>query len=52
MICKVLCACTEYLWMCVMYVSFRSTVNPEPVGALPWVVLCCVFLDPSCFVWI
>ena len=39
MICRGLCACTEMLWVCVLYVSF----DPEPLGALPWVVHCCVF---------
>ena len=39
MICRGLCDCAEMLWMCVMYVSFGSKVNPEPLGALPWVVL-------------
>ena len=51
MICRGLCACTEMLWMCVLYVSF---------GALPWVVHSCLLLGPdcsyeqgaSCFVWI
>ena len=32
LICRGLCACTEMLWMCV-------------VGALPWVVLCCLLLS-------
>ena len=27
MICRGLCACTEMLWMCVLYVSFGSTVR-------------------------
>ena len=26
MICRGLCACTEMLWMCVLYVSFGSNV--------------------------
>ena len=39
-ICRGLCACTEMLWMCVLYVSF--------LGALPWVVHCCEFLGPDC----
>ena len=37
MICRGLCACTEMLWMCVLYVSFGSKVRP-------WVVLCCLLL--------
>ena len=32
MICRGLCACTEMLWMCVMYVSFGSTVKPRTFG--------------------
>ena len=47
MICSGLCVCTKMLWMCVLYVS-NSKVNPEPLGALPWVVHCCVFLGPDC----
>ena len=46
-ICRGLCACTEMLWMCVLYVSFGSKV-PEHLGALLWVVHCCVFLGPDC----
>ena len=29
MICRSLCACTEMLWMCVLYVSFGSKVRPR-----------------------
>ena len=43
MICRGLCACTERLWMCVLYMRFRSKVRPEPLGALPFVVHCCLF---------
>ena len=28
MICRGLCACTEMLWMCVLYVSFGSKLRP------------------------
>ena len=28
LICRGLCACTEMLWMCVLYVSFGSKVRP------------------------
>ena len=31
MICRDLCACTEMLWMCVMYVSFGSKVRVQVV---------------------
>ena len=39
MICRGFCACSEMLWMCVLYVSF---------DALQWVVHCCVSLGPDC----
>ena len=29
MICRGLCACTEMLWMCLLYVSFGSKVRPR-----------------------
>ena len=29
MICRALCACTEMLWMCVLYVSFGCKVRPR-----------------------
>ena len=29
MICRGMCACTEMLWMCVLYVSFGSKVRPR-----------------------
>ena len=29
MVCRGLCACTEMLWMCVLYVSFGSKVRPR-----------------------
>ena len=34
MICRGLCACTEMLWMCLMYVSFGSKVTPRTVGCV------------------
>ena len=34
MICRGLCACTEMLWMCVMYLSFGSTVRPRTFGCV------------------
>ena len=48
MICSGLCACTEMLWMCVLYVSFGSKVRPRTFGcvsmgsafvALPFIVV-------------
>ena len=41
MICRCLCACTEMLWMCVLYVSFWCKVRPRTFG--------CVAMR-SCFV--
>ena len=32
MICRGLCACTDMLWMCVLYVSFGSEVRPRTFG--------------------
>ena len=34
MICRGLCACTEILWMCVLYVSFGSKVRPRTFGCV------------------
>ena len=34
--------------MCVLYVRFGSKVRPEPFGALPCVVQCCLFLGTDC----
>ena len=33
-ICIALCACTEMLWMCVLYVSFGSKVRPRTFGCV------------------
>ena len=67
MICRGLCACTEMLWMCVLYVSFWSKVRPRTFG---YIAMGCVLLfivrsryarifcrarreqSASCFVWI
>ena len=48
MICRGFCACTETLWMCVLYVSFGSKVRPRTFGCLPWVVFCFVQAKTSC----
>ena len=42
MICRGLCACTEMVWMCVLYVSFGSKVRPRTFGcvAMGSAVLC------------
>ena len=34
MICRGLCACTEMLWMCVLYESFGSKVSPRTFGCV------------------
>ena len=34
MICRGLCACTDMLWVCVLYVSFGSTVRPRTFGCV------------------
>ena len=39
MICSGLCACTEMLWMCVLYVSIGSKVRPITFG--------CVVMDSA-----
>ena len=44
MICRVLCAYTEMLWMCVMYVSFWSKVRPITFGCVAMgSALLCIF---------
>ena len=34
MICRELCAFTEMLWMCVLYMSFGSKVRPRTFGCV------------------
>ena len=34
MICRGLCACNKMLWMCDLYVSFRSKVRPRIFGCV------------------
>ena len=34
MICRGLCACTEMLWMCVLYGSFGFMVRPRTCGCV------------------
>ena len=44
MICRGLCACTEMLWMCVLYVSFGSKVTPRTFGCVAMgSALWCIF---------
>ena len=64
MICRGFCACTEMLWMCVLYVSFGSKVRPRTFGcvamgsALLFIASACTFCrvrheqSAGCFVWI
>ena len=50
MICRGLCACTEMLWMCVLYVSFGSKVRPRTFGrvAIGSALLLCLSFLLSC----
>ena len=44
MICRGLCACTDMLWMCVLYVSFGSKVRPITFGCVAMgSALLCIF---------
>ena len=64
MICRGVCASTEMLWMCVLYVSFGSKVRPRTFGCdAMGSALMCIFRSgllvyswreqsASCFVWI
>ena len=65
MICRGLCACTEMLWMCVLYMSFGSKVRPRTFGCVAigsaffcFVQIARIFCrvwceqSASCFVWI
>ena len=48
-ICRGLCACTEMLRMCMLYVSFGSKVTPRTFGCVAMGrVLCCLLLGPDC----
>ena len=62
MICRGVCACTEMLWMCLLYVSCGSNVRPRTFGCVAmgsalsfnvWARLL-VYSEQSasCFVWI
>ena len=46
MICRGLCACTEMLWMCVLYVSFGSMVRPRTFGCIA--MGSALLLGPDC----
>ena len=44
MICRGSCACTEILWMCVLYVSFGCLVRPRTLGCVAMgSALLCIF---------
>ena len=46
MICSGLCACTEMLWMSVLYVSFVSEVRPRTFGCVAMgSALFCIFMS-------
>ena len=48
MMCRGVCACTEMLCMCVLYVSFGSKVRPRAFGCVDMASAFCVFLGPDC----
>ena len=66
MICRGLCACTEMLWIYVLYMSFGSKVRPRTFGCIAMGSALLCILGPgarifcrvwreqsaSCFVWI
>ena len=48
LICRGLCACTEMLWMCVLYVRFGSKVRPRTFGCVAMGSFCCLLLGQDC----
>ena len=48
MICRGLCACTEMLWMCVLYVSFGSKVRPRTFGCVAMGSALLFIVSPDC----
>ena len=48
MICRGLCACTEMLWMYVLYVSFWSKVRPRTFGCIAMCSALLWILGPDC----
>ena len=48
MICRGLCACTEMLWMCVLYVSIGSKVRPTIFGCVAMGSALLFILGPDC----
>ena len=43
-----LCACTEMLWMCMLYVSFGSKVSPRTFGYVVMGSALLCILGPDC----
>ena len=48
MICRGLCACTEMVWMCVLYVGFGSKVIPRTFGCVVMGSALLCILGPDC----
>ena len=48
MICRSLCACTEMLWMFVLYVSFGSKVRPRTFGCVSMGIALLFILGSDC----
>ena len=48
MVCIGLCACTEMLWMCVLYVSFVSKVIPRTCGCVARGSALLCIVGPDC----
>ena len=48
MICRGLCACTEMLGICVLYVSFGSKVRPRTFGGIAMGSALLCILGPYC----
>ena len=48
MMCRGLYACTEILWMCVLYVSFVSKVRPRTFGCVAMGSVLLFMLGPDC----
>ena len=52
MICRGLCACSEMLWMCVLYVSFGSKVRPRTFVCVAMVSIYSVWSGVNMIYWI
>ena len=51
MICRDVCACTEMLWMCVLYANFASKVRPRTFGCVAMVSALLFILRSRLFVY-